>query len=165
MKLYFLRHGISWDRSEWSGSEHDRPLTREGEEKMKLIGDALLKWSVKPDLILTSPLTRAHQTAVIVAATLQARHGMEVDERLGPGFDGEALAEILREHSGLKSLMLVGHEPGLSRAVDSVIGGGSISLKKGGLACVKLDDPLSLKGELTALIPPRILAPEPTISQ
>jgi len=78
------------------------------------------------DAILTSPLVRAHQTAAIVAATPYAKDKLLVDDRLGPGFDRDPLAAIVSDHPDCESLLLVGHEPGMSKTVSALIGGGRI---------------------------------------
>jgi phosphohistidine phosphatase len=54
--------------------------------------------------------------------------------------------------------MLVGHEPDFSETISQVTGGSRVVVKKGGLACVQLDDPASLRGTLVWLIPPKFLA-------
>ena len=158
MKLYFLRHEQAADRHEWKGSDAERPLTAYGMERMKRSAAMISALGLELDAILSSPLTRACQSASIVAEVLDAQNKLLVDDRLGACFDRDALAEILRDHADSESLMLVGHEPGLSATISALIGGGRIVCKKGGLVCVKLSEPASLQGELLCLIPPRILA-------
>lgn len=158
MKLYFLRHGLAGDRLDWKGDDSERPLTDEGRERMGRSAATIAGLDLKLDAILTSPLARARQTASIVADALHAKNKLLVDGRLGLGFGKDQLAAILRDHSGAESLMLVGHEPGISEAISALIGGGRIACKKGGLAYVNLIEPSSLRGELLWLIPPRLLA-------
>ncbi len=158
MKLYFLRHGLAHDRQDWKGDDPERPLTGEGEERMTRSAATIASLDLKLEAILTSPLTRAHQTASIMAEALRARDKLHVDNKVGPGFDVASLAAILADHPGFESLMLVGHEPSFSETISALIGGGRIVCKKGGLACVKVNDPAALEGELLWLIPPRLLA-------
>jgi phosphohistidine phosphatase len=158
MKLYFLRHGMAVERPEWKGDDAERPLTEEGKERMARSAAVLARLDLELDAILTSPLTRARQTADIVAEALDLKDKLLVESRLGTGFSRDQLAEILRDHAGCEALLLVGHEPSFSETISALIGGGRIVCKKGGLACVKLSDPTSLKGELLWLIPPRLLA-------
>jgi phosphohistidine phosphatase len=105
---------------------------------------------------LSSPYTRAVQTADIVAGQL----GLEVvaDERLAPGFNLERLNEIVTRYPTAQALLLVGHEPTFSATITTLIGGGRLTLKKGALARVEITsfDPLS--GELIWLVSPKILA-------
>ena len=155
MKLYLLRHGIAVDRDEWKGDDASRPLTDDGRKIMEREAKALAKLDIDPDVILTSPLLRAKQTAQILADRL----GMESveDERLAESFDSARLAEILKEHDDCKCIVLVGHEPNFSETIGALIGGGRIDLKKGGIARVDLDDPSTAKGELVWLAPPRTI--------
>jgi len=76
---------------------------------------------------------------------------------VGIGFNERALRSILQDRPDAAAIMLVGHEPSMSRTIGSIVGGARIDLKKGGLACVSFDAPLSLAGELVWLVPPKIL--------
>jgi 8-oxo-(d)GTP phosphatase len=55
MKLYFLRHGIAGERTEWKGEDADRPLTGKGIQRMEEIAATMAQWGLKPDAILSSP--------------------------------------------------------------------------------------------------------------
>jgi phosphohistidine phosphatase len=158
MKLYFLRHGPAGQHGEWQGDDRKRPLTSKGKEHIELAAATLAKWNLDLDLIVSSPLTRAYQTAETVAGQLGMLGKLVTDERLAPGFGPDDLAEILREHATAKGLMLVGHEPDFSQTIGYLIGGAQIGLKKGGLAYVDLPDPSNLKGELVWLLPPELVA-------
>jgi len=65
-KLYFVRHGLTVMNVEgrWSGTT-DTPLTDEGRRQAKAAGEAAK--ALKIDLIIASPLSRAHDTARIIA--------------------------------------------------------------------------------------------------
>ena len=158
MKLYFLRHGLAGSRSEWKGDDAKRPLTKKGMQRMKRSAAMIARLGLDLDAILTSPLARARQTAMIAAEALDAGVKVITDRRLDPYFDREQLAAILRDHLSAKALMLVGHEPSFSETIGKLIGGGRVVCKKGGLACVELEDLTNLHGELLWLIPPRLLA-------
>jgi len=159
MKLYFLRHGLAGQRSEWTGDDFERPLTDEGQARMAREAVTIAKLGLNLDLILTSPLVRAYQTAQSVAQHLSLLDKLITDERLAPGFSTEQLAPLLREHSNATALMLVGHEPDFSKVIGDLIGGGRVECKKGSLACVEVPDPVRLAGELLWLLPPKILEP------
>lgn len=156
MKVYFLRHGIAVEGGDWKGSDYDRPLTDEGRKKMANEAEALKQLDLGLDAILTSPLVRAKDTAAIVAESLKMQ--VKEDERLGGDFDVPALEEILKDHAGAKTLMLVGHEPSFSAVIGRLIGEARLDLKKGGLACVDLPDASTTTGELLWLIPPKLFA-------
>ncbi|MBV8245566.1 MAG: phosphohistidine phosphatase SixA [Candidatus Eremiobacteraeota bacterium] len=158
MKCYFLRHGIA-DREEWSGPDFERPLTAEGREKMAREAKAIEALDLELDLIVTSPLTRAKQTAQIVADRLNARDRLIVDERVGLDFDATDVAKIVREHTDAEAIMFVGHEPSFSATVSRLIGGGRVDFKKGALACVEVPNRIGLAGALLWLLPPKVLAP------
>ena len=156
MKLYFLRHGLAGDRGDWHGDDALRPLTPEGVKKMEREAKTIAKLELELDAIVTSPLVRAVQTARIVADELDLRDVLTEDENLGLDFDLARLRNVMEKHRAAEALMLVGHEPSMSRTIGQ-IGGGRIELKKGALACMDVD-PHSLRGELLALVSPKILA-------
>jgi phosphohistidine phosphatase len=158
MRLYFLRHGIAAERDEWRGAEFDRPLTEKGRERMGREVTKMVELALALDVIVTSPLVRARQTAEIVAAGLDRRENLVEDERVGLDFDPGRLAGILREHPRANAIMLVGHEPSMSETIGELVGAARIDLKKGGLACVDLPNPSALEGTLLWLIPPKMLA-------
>jgi phosphohistidine phosphatase len=151
LKLYFLRHGDA-DWPGWQRPDEERPLTPEGKEKMRRTAKFLADRGISPQVILSSPLPRALQTAELMAAAL--RMEVVIDPRLGPGFGHEALAQIISERAP-EDIMLVGHEPGFSLAVWDLTGG-RVKMAKGGLARVDLEDPSDLRGHVALLIPPRI---------
>ena len=156
MLLYFLRHGPAGSRAEWKGPDELRPLTDDGRTMVVRVADALAAADVAVNAILTSPLVRARQTAEIAAAALCVGDDSLIDdERLAHGFDRQALAAIVAEHPKARALMLVGHEPDFSRTIGQVTGG-AVTIKKGGLARVDID-PATLHGELTWLLPPRVI--------
>ena len=154
MKLYFLRHGIAIESEKWKGSEFDRPLTDDGCERMEREAKTMAKLDIAPDILLTSPLARARQTAQIAAAAL--KRDAKNDERLKPGFDAAKALEIVREHRDADAIMVVGHEPDMSATIGALVGGAQVEVKKGGLALVEID-PSSNSGELLWLIPPKVL--------
>ena len=154
MRLYFLRHGLA-DRSAWSGDDYLRPLTPEGHERMEREGRSMKNLRVEVDVLLSSPLTRALQTAEIAAKHLGVE--VTVDERLGFGFGRQAIRDVIAEHKGAQAIMFVGHEPDFSSAVSSLTGG-DVVCKKGSLARIDLYDTSAPAGELVWLLQPRVLA-------
>lgn len=157
MRCYFLRHGIAVEPDAWSGSDFDRPLTREGRERMEREAKGIAELSLDLDCIVTSPLLRAKQTAEIVADRLDMSGKLVEDTRLGGGFNLERLGALLSAHADAKAIMLVGHEPSMSITIGRAIGGASIELKKAALAGVELADSGEVTGVLFCLIPPKVL--------
>jgi len=165
MRLYFLRHGLAANREDWPAEEDfARPLTARGRDQLEHTAEILAALDLRLDVILTSPLIRALQTAEIVAKRLDMLDRLVQDRRLSPGFDAGQLPAILPAHPGAANLMLVGHEPDFSQIISALIGGGCVVCKKGGLA--RVDVPpvgawppgTRLAGELVWLIPPSVLA-------
>ena len=156
-RVYFLRHGKAAPRAAWDGDDALRPLTPEGEAAMRREAKALKGLGLAPDLIVTSPLTRAQRTAEIVAEALGLGGKVLQDERLAHGFGPKALASIAAEHPEAEQLMVVGHEPDFSATVAAVIGGGDVVMKKGGLARVDVPDGSLKHGALAWLLTPPLL--------
>jgi phosphohistidine phosphatase len=157
VKLYFLRHGLAGERSEWKGDDAKRPLTDEGKEKTERAATAITHWGLALDLIISSPYDRAFQTAEIVARKLEMPDKLIKDDRLTPGFDVSHLSKLVAAYPTATGLLFVGHEPDFSQVISQLIGGGRILFKKGGFACVDLPDPKSLKGELLWLVTPKLM--------
>jgi len=150
MQLYFLRHGEA-DWPDWKKSDDERPLTDFGKKEMRDVGKFLARLKVRPDLIVTSPLPRASQTAEIAAEYLKVKLGE--DELLAPGFGMSELQTILKRHPA-KAMMLVGHEPDFTSVISGLTGA-SLKLSKAGVALVDTD-PDSEQGRLLWLFPPKI---------
>jgi phosphohistidine phosphatase len=168
MEIYFLRHGEAAKKGEWDGGDDERPLSKEGTARMTREASAIAGLRLGLELIITSPLVRARQTANILARALRlgenaaehrGRESLVVDDLLAPGFRRAGLAQVMKKHAGRKALMLVGHEPDFSETIADCIGGGKVDVRKGGLARVDMEDPASLRGVLLWLIPPQFLAP------
>jgi phosphohistidine phosphatase len=150
MKLYFLRHGEA-DWPDWKKPDDERPLTKRGKKEMRDVGKFLADLKVRPDLIVTSPLPRASQTAEIAADYLKAK--LRKDELLAPGFGMDQLRTVLKRHRA-KILMLVGHEPDFTNIISGLTGA-SLKLSKAGVALVDVD-PESEEAKLVWLLPPKI---------
>jgi len=125
--IIFLRHGQAED-DDGSG-DAARPLTPRGVAQGELAGVAIARLGLEPETCLTSPRVRAFDTAVAACSPL----GLDpvVEEALGAGsFRADELA------AGFRSVLLVGHEPTFSDEVGRLTGG-SVKMRKGGLAVVK----------------------------
>jgi phosphohistidine phosphatase len=156
-RLYLLRHGLA-DRNAWDGPDDERPLTPAGKERMTRSAETMAHLDLGVDLILTSPLTRAYQTAEIVADRLGLRDRLHREIKLALGFGPAALAKILRDRVDAERIMLVGHEPDFSLTVGAITGGCYVVCKKGSLVRIDLIGTAPPAGELVWLIPPKVLA-------
>lgn len=150
MELYFLRHGEA-DWPNWKKSDDERPLTDFGKKEMREVAKFLARLKIEPDLIVTSPLPRAAQTAKIAAEYLKAK--VRQDELLAPGFGISQLRTVLKRHRS-KVLMVVGHEPDFTSVISGLTGA-SLKLSKAGVALLEVD-PESEEGKLLWLFPPKI---------
>lgn len=114
ISLYLVRHGIAVDLADANGgSDELRPLTGKGRRRFRKAARAFGKLTKKLDLILTSPLVRAVQTAEILAG--EVKHGeVAVLEELASGGVAALLAAVAKRAGKGKSMALVGHEPQLS---------------------------------------------------
>ena len=137
--IWLLRHGDAEDGS----PDQQRRLTPKGERQARAAGAALAALGVEPAACLSSPRVRAADTAKLVCESLGAEIEL-VDELSGGSFDPEELAA---GHDG--DVVLVGHEPDFSEAVQRLTGA-RVDLKKGGVAAME-------DGELRALMRPKEL--------
>ena len=159
-ELLLLRHGIAEERrvdlAEWS-----RALTPEGRQRTEAVVQRLLELGLGCDLLLSSPYTRARQTADLarlagLAPDLELAAGLEPAGEIGP------LMQLwLGESSprpGWRRLALVGHEPDLGQLAARLIGApaGAVSLKKAGVALVALPED-GRAARLQLLLSPRSL--------
>lgn len=147
MNLYFLRHGLAAERDpQRFADDSRRPLLPKGEERIRSLCAAMSALEVSFDRILSSPYRRATQTAEIVAATLGLQKRLEFRDELAPGGDSKALVlYVNRLRPGPENVLLVGHEPDLSRLISRLISGGpsvAIDMKKGGLAKLAIESKL-----------------------
>ena len=142
MNLFLLRHAIAVEPgSPGAGSDAERPLSPEGKKKMKNIARGMKALELSFDLVMSSPFVRARETAEIVVREFGIAPLLEFTPHLAVGGDpSELLAEIAARGGDLNDVLLVGHEPQLSKLISQLLSGNSglsMTMKKGGLC--KLD--------------------------
>jgi phosphohistidine phosphatase len=142
-ELYLLRHGPALPRgARGIKSDAARPLSPEGRRKVRRIAGALRQQGLVFDLLLSSPFARARETAEIVAGELDLEDRLQFTDRLAArGDTGALIEELAKLPSRLESVLLVGHEPDLSRLVSLLVAGHlrlGLTLKKGGLCKVEV---------------------------
>jgi phosphohistidine phosphatase len=138
MDLFILRHGKAEQSSDRADGK--RALTADGKDEMRKIGKWMHQKKFRFDVIATSPLTRAYETAEIVARLLGQKERLVVWEELGPGGDLDALSYRSSLYGEDAAIILIGHEPMLSTLISRIISGydtGSLILAKGGLAKIR----------------------------
>ena len=111
------------------------------------------------DVVLTSPLVRARQTADILAGGLDPRPSIVNVDSLAPAGSYAAVLADLEKHSRKCRLALVGHEPMLGELAARLIGSRRpVPFKKGTVCRIDVESlPPNGPGELKWLLPPRLL--------
>ncbi|NJR66983.1 MAG: phosphohistidine phosphatase SixA [Leptolyngbyaceae cyanobacterium CRU_2_3] len=122
-ELYLIRHGIAGEHGTYANDD-ERPLTEEGRSKTKQVAKRLYELGIRFDLIQTSPLVRAQQTAEILQAA-KLSNTLEVVNDLAPGGDFENWTQGLQQwqQQGGKKLAIVGHEPNLGTWAERLVWG------------------------------------------
>lgn len=141
MNLYLIRHAIAEEESP-SGEDSQRELTDKGAKKMRLIAKGLRTLGVDFDLIVSSPYTRAVQTAEILSEVFKKKRFV-LSDHLMPAGDMDLLIAEINEKYSVNSLAIVGHEPYLSGLVSLLTAGGApveMTFKKGGVCHLSTDD-------------------------
>ena len=137
MIIHLVRHAEAIERSPDTPEEH-RFLTRRGRKRFRKIAKGLRKLGTQLDVILTSPLVRAVQTADILAETLRCKGDLLVEGLLAPGFRPESLDQLLNSYPQAKGIALVGHEPDLGILAQTLLSEEVYcTLKKGVVVSVK----------------------------
>jgi phosphohistidine phosphatase len=142
MNLFFLRHGKAFPRGPKWRPDSKRPLTREGEEKMKEAARGMAALEVSFDLILASPYARAWRTAEILAEAYGAKKLFETSHLAPEAEAKDIIDEINGNFASFQQVVLVGHEPFLSALLSTLLtgaGGLSIDLKKGALCKLSIE--------------------------
>ena len=163
MELYIIRHAIAQPL----GSKNDftdekRALTPDGRDRMRDGARGLRKLGVELDLIMTSPLVRAVETAEVVANVFGvSKKEIEQTANLAPGASFEDLFAEIKSRTGVESVALIGHQPDLGELICRMVkgnGGFALELKKGSVCCINISETVpELHGALSWLMTPRQL--------
>ena len=168
IEIYLLRHGIAAELGEGGIlKDADRPLTLEGRAKLKQAALGMKAAGMKFNVIFTSPLLRARQTAEVVAEALDLQHRVKILEALAPGKQfapGEGgHAEIFLELGAhqFDRALLVGHMPDLCELASYLLAGNrnlNIEFKKGTLCSIEVSSlPPRGPGLLSWMLTPKQL--------
>jgi len=142
MFVYFVRHASAGQHKADPAKDEKRPLDNDGIEQCNTVGRGLAALDTHVDLILSSPLKRASQTASLVANELAYEDKIVLTPALRPDSTYAKFTALLDEYARHEAIMVVGHNPNLSEFLGRVIGGGGragIELKKGAVARVEVD--------------------------
>jgi phosphohistidine phosphatase len=143
MEIYFLRHASAGSHKANVAADERRSLDTEGIQQCAIVGRALSSMGLKLDMIISSPLKRAQQTAELVAREIGYEDRIEISDALRPDADYRSFEQLLQTHVKRDEIMVVGHNPSLSEFVSLLISGGAshtaVELKKAALAKVPVD--------------------------
>ncbi len=142
LDLYLLRHADASTEALRTSSYHDdRPLSEQGKKKMRETAVGLRDFIEPPEYVVASPLARAWETAEIVRDVFAIDSEILIHPAILPESEIN-FAELLQERfSKAHSLLLVGHEPKLSRQLAVLLGCSDVCwfFKKCGIAKVHLE--------------------------
>ena len=159
VELYIVRHAIAAERGPAWPDDSKRPLTERGVERFKEVVDGLVWLGVQIDIVLTSPLVRAKQTAEFLSSGLPAKPPVKVADALAPGHaPAEVMDQVAREARGKSHVAVVGHEPDLGELAGWLLGTRrAIPMKKGGVCRIDLDSLSARHGTMVWHLPPKAL--------
>ena len=157
--LFLIRHGIAEERGDAWPDDAKRPLSEDGIERFRKSARGLAQLDVWIDVVLTSPLVRARQTADIVASAFDPRPSIITIESLAPEGSYASLVADLEKHGRKTRIALVGHEPGIGELAARLIGlRHPIEFKKGAVCRIDVDTAAPPhSGEIRWFLTPRIM--------
>lgn len=135
--LYLLRHA----KSSWKDetlSDIERPLNGRGRKAAQTIGDFLKREGIIPDLVLSSSAVRARQTTDLLLKAANFSTDLRFDERIYEAGAQKLLEVVKQVEKSKKSVLLVGHNPGLEEFLE-VLTGATDSMPTGTLSKVVLE--------------------------
>jgi phosphohistidine phosphatase len=158
MFLYFLRHASAGQRLITEKKDEKRGLDKDGIEQCGYIGRALASLGVQVEIIVSSPLNRATQTAALVGNEMGHEGKLAIENGLRPQANFTDFQKMLEKYARQDSVLLVGHNPNLREFLGRVISDSGceavVELKKGAVAKVEMR---RNSGSLSWCITPRIL--------
>src|SRR5262245_6853560 len=159
-ELYLIRHAVAEERGDAWPDDAKRPLSEDGASRMRKAARGIDRLGVTLDVVVSSPLVRAKQTAEIVAGAMNPRPPIVTAESLAPdGTFQEIIADLEKQQSKRTRIAIVGHEPGIGEFAARLIGSRhSIEFKKGAVCRIDVDAlPPSGPGDLRWLMTTKIL--------
>ncbi|MGC6464102.1 MAG: SixA phosphatase family protein [Akkermansiaceae bacterium] len=155
MNLLLIRHATA-DAHGLPGGDFPRALIEKGQDQARRVGKFLSRYELIPDLVLSSPVIRAKETAEILAE--EGCPAPTIEEWLACGMPPETALQELTAYARFKSVAIVGHEPDFSALVEHLLGANhyTVRVKKASVISIKVAPPRA-KGILDFLIPCRFL--------
>src|SRR4029077_16193704 len=125
-----------------SKKDEKRALDKEGTEQCGIVGRALAALDVQVDVMISSPLKRAAQTASLVGNELSYEGKLQLEDALRPGASFADFRKLLDKYSKYEAIMVVGHNPNLSeflgRSISEAGCEAGTELKKGAVARIEM---------------------------
>jgi phosphohistidine phosphatase len=121
-ELYLIRHGPAEERGDSWPDDAKRPLSDTGISRTRKAARGLAALGVTFDVVLTSPLARARQTAEIVAGAYDPRPPIVAVDGLAPGASIATAIADLEKQARRTRIALVGHEPGIGELAARLLG-------------------------------------------
>jgi phosphohistidine phosphatase len=141
MIIYFLRHASAGEPVNNPKKDEKRALDEVGVEQCGNVGRALAALDVQVDMILSSPLKRAAQTASLVGNEMGYEGKLQLEDGLRPGASFADFSKMVDKYARHEAIMVVGHNPNLSeflgRSISESGCEAAVDLKKGGIARVE----------------------------
>jgi phosphohistidine phosphatase len=142
MIVYFLRHASAGESVLNPKKDEKRALDKDGIEQCGYVGRALTAMDAQVDVIVSSPLKRATQTASLVGNEMGYEGKLQIDAGLKPGATFADFRRLLEKYANQESIMVVGHNPNLSQFLGTIMSESgceaSVDLKKGAVARVEM---------------------------
>jgi phosphohistidine phosphatase len=129
MRLMLLRHAKS-EKAEPGQRDHERRLNDRGERDAETIGAYLARHGLLPDLVAVSTSQRTRQTWEHVAAMLSATPPANFEERLYDARAEAILAVVKETKPAVRTLMVIGHNPGLHEGARLLIASGDVEARE-----------------------------------
>ena len=143
MNLYLMRHANAGVSREIPNLDAKRGLVKEGKEQCMLMARVLSALKVQVDVIVSSPLKRALQTAQFVGTELGYEAKVEISPALRPRRRTTSLSRsLLDKYADREGVLVVGHNPNLFQFLGRLItgnGGAGVRMRKGSVARIDMD--------------------------
>jgi phosphohistidine phosphatase len=138
-----------------------RQLTADGEAELRGAAELWRRLSVRPGVVISSPLPRARRTAELLVEGIGREVALTFDDRLRPGATWRELSAALADHPGVERALFVGHQPDLARIIELLSGASRVSMQLGSLACLEFEGrPAPGTGRLNWLLDPHLYLAE-----
>src|ERR1700732_1857080 len=121
MFLYFLRHASAGQQLSSAKKDEKRGLDKDGIEQCGYIGRALAALGVQVEIIVSSPLKRATQTASLVGNEMGHEGKLQIETGLRPEATFSDFRKLVEKYARQEAIMVVGHNPNLSQFLGAII--------------------------------------------